>query len=373
MQRRCQEVINHCWALGEQTPIVSIHDVGAGGLANAIPEIIHDSMRGGRFELRSIRSDDPGMSPMQVWCNESQERYVIAVFPERLERFEEFCRRERCPYAVVGQATEAGRLVLDDQHFSKTCIDIPMSLLFGNTPEMVRNVDRIEPVREPLVLDNIDLAEAITRVLQFPAVSDKGFLITIGDRSVTGLVTRDQMVGPWQVPVADVAVTASGFRGETGEAMAMGERPPLAMINPCASGRMAIGEALTNLAAAKIASLSRVKMSANWMAAANLPSEDAALFDTVKAVGMELCPALGIAIPVGKDSLSMTTVWREGNTKKTMAAPLSLVVTAFAPVEDTLQTLSPELKMNLGDTRLILIDLGCAKNRLGRVGARSGL
>ena len=365
MQRRCQEVINHCWALGEKNPIVSIHDVGAGGLANAIPEIIHDSERGGRFELRSIQSDDPGMSPMQVWCNESQERYVVAVFPEYLERFEDFCRRERCPYAVVGQATDAGRLVLEDQHFSNTCIDIPMSLLFGNTPEMVRDVKRVKLVPEPLVLDDIDLAEAVMRVLHFPAVADKGFLITIGDRSVTGLVTRDQMVGPWQVPVADVAVTASGFRSEKGEAMAMGERPPLAMIDAPASGRMAIGEALTNLAAAKIASLSRVKMSANWMAAAGLPGEDAALFDTVKAVGMELCPALGIAIPVGKDSLSMTTVWCDGNTKKTMVAPLSLVVTAFAPVEDTLQTLSPELKMPLGETRLILIDLGGAKNRLG--------
>ncbi len=365
MQRRCQEVINQCSALGEQTPIVSIHDVGAGGLANAIPEIIHDSERGGHFELRSIHSDDPGMSPMQVWCNESQERYVLAVLPERLEKFEAFCQRERCPYAVVGKATEAGRLVLDDQHFSKTGIDIPMSLLFGNTPTMVREVDRVETERKPLILEDVDFAEAITRVLHLPAVADKRFLITIGDRSVTGLVTRDQMVGPWQIPVADVAVTASGFRSESGEAMAMGERPPLALINPPASGRMAIGEALTNLAAAKIASLSQVKMSANWMAAADVPGEEAALFDTVRTVGMELCPALGIAIPVGKDSLSMKTVWREGTANKTMSAPLSLVVTAFAPVENTLQTLTPELNMTSGETQLILIDLGNGKNRLG--------
>ncbi|MEQ1638251.1 MAG: phosphoribosylformylglycinamidine synthase [Methylococcales bacterium] len=364
MQRRCQEVINHCNALGEDTPIISIHDVGAGGLSNAVPEIVHDCKRGGRFELRYINSADPGMSPMQIWCNEAQERYVLAIRPEALHQFEAFCEREQCLVAVIGEVTEEEHLRLYDNQLGVTPIDIPMSVLFGKAPKMLRNVTHTPPQLVPLDFRGVVLADAVKRVLSFPAVSDKSFLIHIGDRSVTGLVARDQMVGPWQVPVADVAVTASGFYALTGEAMAMGERAPLALINPAASGRMAIGEALTNLAAAGVECLHDVKLSANWMAAAGSEGEDAALFDTVKAVGLELCPALGIAIPVGKDSLSMKTVWQEGEQEKSMTAPLSLIVTAYSPVDDISKTLTPELKA-VDDSVLILIDLGAGKNRLG--------
>ncbi len=365
MQRRCQEVINRCNALGESTPILSIHDVGAGGISNAIPEIIHDSGRGGHFELRKVPNDEPGLSPLQIWCNEAQERYVLAVKPESLPLFDGFCRRERCPYAVVGHATGQEELILSDELFGNRPIDIPMSLLFGKPPKMHRDVVRLNPDLPELNLAGISIAESAKRVLAFPAVADKSFLIHIGDRSVGGLVVRDQLVGPWQVPVADVGVTASGFHGCTGEAMAMGERTPLAVINAPASGRMAIGEALTNLAAARIQTLEQVKLSANWMAAAGTPGEDARLYDTVKAVGMELCPALGIAIPVGKDSLSMKTVWREGEDEKFMASPLSLIITAFAPVADIGKTLTPQLRLDAGPTRLVLIDLGLGKNRLG--------
>ena len=365
MQRRCQEVINRCNALGENTPILSIHDVGAGGISNAIPEIIHDSGRGGRFELRTVPNDEPGLSPLQIWCNEAQERYVLAIKPESLPLFDEFCRRERCPYAVVGHATEQQELLLSDALFGNRPIDIPMSLLFGKPPKMRRDVVRLKAELAELNLAGITIAESARRVLAFPAVADKSFLIHIGDRSVGGLVARDQMVGPWQVPVADVGVTASGFHSFTGEAMAMGERTPLAVIDAPASGRMAIGEALTNLAAAQIAALRQVKLSANWMAAAGVPGEDAKLYDTVKAVGLELCPALDIAIPVGKDSLSMKTVWREGEDDKFMAAPLSLIITAFAPVADIGMTLTPQLRLDAGPSRLILIDLGLGKNRLG--------
>ena len=365
MQRRCQEVINRCNAMGANTPVLSIHDVGAGGISNAIPEIIHDSGRGGRFELRKVPNDEPGLSPLQIWCNEAQERYVLAIKPESLPLFDEFCRRERCPYAVVGHATEHEELVLNDELFNNRPIDIPMSLLFGKPPKMRRDVSRVEPGLSELDLAGISIAESTRRVLAFPAVADKSFLIHIGDRSVGGLVARDQMVGPWQTPVADVGVTASGFHGITGEAMAMGERTPLAVIDAPTSGRMAIGEALTNLAAAKIDHLSDVKLSANWMAAAGVPGEDARLFDTVKTVGLDLCPALGIAIPVGKDSLSMKTVWREGVDEKLMASPLSLIITAFAPVADIVKTLTPQLRLDAGPTRLVLIDLGLGKNRLG--------
>ena len=365
MQRRCQEVINRCNAMGANTPVLSIHDVGAGGISNAIPEIIHDSGRGGRFELRKVPNDEPGLSPLQIWCNEAQERYVLAIKPESLPLFDEFCRRERCPYAVVGHATGHEELVLNDELFNNRPIDIPMSLLFGKPPKMRRDVTRIEPRLSELNLAGISIAESVRRVLAFPAVADKSFLIHIGDRSVGGLVARDQMVGPWQTPVADVGVTASGFHGITGEAMAMGERTPLAVIDAPASGRMAIGEALTNLAAAKIDCLSDVKLSANWMAAAGVPGEDARLYDTVKTVGLDLCPALGIAIPVGKDSLSMKTVWHEGKDEKIMASPLSLIITAFAPVADISKTLNPQLRLDVGPTRLILIDLGLGKNRLG--------
>ena len=363
MERRCQEVINHCNAMGQDTPVISIHDIGAGGLSNAVPEIIHDCEKGGRFELRDVNNADKGMSPMQIWCNEAQERYVVAIAPESLELFESFCEREHCLYAVIGEATDEEHLTLSDEWLGGTPVDIPMSVLFGKSPKIHKNVKHITKALKALDLSEIKLSEAINRVLAFPAVADKSFLINIGDRSVTGLVARDQMVGPWQVPVADVAVTASGFHALTGEAMAMGERTPLAIIDAPASGRMAIAESLTNLAATRIESLNKVKISANWMAASGSEGEDADLFDTVKTVGMDVCPDLGIAIPVGKDSLSMKTVWNEDGKDKTMTSPLSLIITAFAPVLDVSKTLTPELKSE--DSVLILLDLGAGKNRLG--------
>ncbi len=364
MQRRAQEVIDRCWAMGDDNPILSVHDVGAGGLSNAVPEIIDTAGRGGCFELRQVPSDEPGMAPAELWCNESQERYVLAVGPDRLEIFAALCRRERCPYAVLGEATGDGRLVVADRHFHNRPVDLPMEVLLGKTPKLFRDVTRRPPAQTPLDRTGIDLAEAAERVLRLPAVADKTFLITIGDRSVGGLVNRDQLVGPWQVAVADVAVTASGFNAYTGEAMAMGERPPVALLDGPASGRMAVAEALTNLAAAPIESLSQVMLSANWMAAAGHPGEDAALYDTVRAVGMELCPALGIAIPVGKDSLSMQTVWRQGEATRRVVAPLSLIVSAFAPVTDIRRVLTPELARDEA-TELLLIDLGRGRNRLG--------
>jgi len=364
MQRRCQEVINRCNAMGNESPIISIHDIGAGGLSNAVPEIIHDCGRGGRFELRQVQNADLGMSPMQIWCNEAQERYVVAIKPDALALFTAFCEREHCLYAVIGEVTEAEHLELSDQLLGEKPIDIPMSILFGKPPKMHRDTAHVLPDTRPLDLTAVDLGEAVQRVLSFPAVADKSFLIHIGDRSVTGLVVRDQMVGPWQIPVADVAVTASGFYALTGEAMAMGERTPIAVIDAPASGRMAIGEAITNLAAARIDSLKKIKLSANWMAAAGYQGEDAALFDTVKAVGMDLCPELGIAIPVGKDSLSMKTVWQDAAGEKIMAAPLSLIITGFAPVIDASKTLTPQLR-DVDDSVLILVDLGAGKNRLG--------
>jgi phosphoribosylformylglycinamidine synthase len=375
MERRCQEVIDRCWQMGDANPIVSIHDVGAGGLSNALPELVHESGRGARIELRAIPNDDPGMSPMQIWSNESQERYVLAVNADQLDLFQAICERERCPYAVVGEATgsdntpvynKGPRLEVGDAHLGNTPVDMPMALLLGKPPKMFRDAHH-HPFHKPTFdTRGIDLHDAALRVLRLPAVADKTFLITIGDRTVTGLVTRDQMVGPWQVPVADVAVTASDYQGYTGEAMAMGERAPIALINPAASGRMAIGEALTNIAAACIADIREIKLSANWMAAAGHPGEDAALFDTVKAVGMELCPALGIAIPVGKDSLSMKTVWRDAQgQQQCMTAPLSLIISAFARVTDCRKTLTPQLRTDQGDTDLILIDLGKGRNRLG--------
>jgi len=383
MQRRCQEVIDQCWALGEDNPILSIHDVGAGGLANAVPELVHSAGRGGRFELRAIPNDQPGMTPMQVWCNESQERYVLAIAPEKLAAFERLCRRERCPYAVIGEATEEKRLVVTDSHFSgaraaegardateaerrATPIDLDLEVVLGKPPRMQRTVERRRRRLEPFRTKGIDIRDAAYRVLRLPSVADKTFLITIGDRSVGGLTARDQMVGPWQVPVADVAVTASSYTAYTGEAMAMGERTPLALIDAPASGRMAIGEALTNIAAARIRALPDVKLSANWMAAAGHPGEDAALYDTVRAVALELCPALGISIPVGKDSMSMKTVWTgPDGERREVTAPLSLIVSAFAPVVDVRRTLTPQLRTDKGETDLILIDLGSGRNRLG--------
>ncbi len=363
MERRCQEVIDRCWAMGEDNPILSIHDVGAGGLSNAVPELVNDAGRGGRFELRAVPNDEPGMSPMQIWCNESQERYVLAVSAERMDEFQALCERERCPFEVLGEATEEPQLLLGDGYFDNTPIDLPLSLLLGKPPKMLRDVHHRTFAKPELDLPD-DITEMAYRVLRLPAVASKQFLITIGDRSVTGQVTRDQMVGPWQVPVADVAVTCSDYDGYRGEAMAMGERTPVALVEPAASGRMAVGEAITNIAAANIAALSDISLSANWMAPAGHPGEDAGLFDTVRAVGEQLCPRLGIAIPVGKDSLSMKTVWREEGTDHSVTGPLSLIITAFAPVADVRRTLTPQLRSDCGDSDLILVDLGKGHNRL---------
>ncbi len=364
MERRCQEVIDRCWQMGENNPLLAIHDVGAGGISNAIPEIVHDSGKGGTFDLREVPNDEPGMSPLEIWCCEAQERYVLAVDPARIEGFKAICERERCIYAVVGEATDAEHLTLNDAHFKNAPIDLPMDLLFGKPPKMLRDVQHQSVQHPKFATDAIDLNEAAERVLRLPTVANKTFLITIGDRTVTGLVARDQMVGPWQVPVADVAVTASGFESYTGEATALGEATPTALVDPAASGRMAVGEALTNLAAAQIDSLEKVRLSANWMAPAGHPGEDAALFDTVQAVS-EFCQALNICIPVGKDSMSMKTGWVENGEAKTVTAPLSLIVSAFAPVEDVRKTLTPQVRTDCGDTDLILIDLGARQNRLG--------
>jgi phosphoribosylformylglycinamidine synthase len=363
IERRVQEVIDRCWELGERNPIVSIHDVGAGGLSNALPELVHDHDRGASLELRRVPNDEPGMSPVEIWCNEAQERYVLAVMPEDLPRFQALCERERTPFAVLGEATEAEHLQVSDEHFGNAPVDLPMDLLFGKPPKMQRAFDREDFERRPFTLAGMDLRDAMDRVLRLPSVAAKGFLITIGDRSVTGLVHRDQMVGPWQVPVADCAVTATGFNQRTGEAMAMGERTPVALVNAAASGRLAVAETITNLAASHIGSLANIRLSANWMAAAGHPGEDQALFDTVKAVGMELCPALGIAIPVGKDSLSMRTVWKERGIDKSVTAPLSLIVTGFATVTDIGLTVTPQMKTDV-DSELLLVDLGRGKNRL---------
>ncbi|MES9881239.1 MAG: phosphoribosylformylglycinamidine synthase [Sedimenticola sp.] len=365
MERRCQEVIDCCSTRGEQNPVIFIHDVGAGGLSNALPELVHDAGRGGRFELRTVPNDEPGMTPMEIWCNESQERYVLAIAVDQLAEFEAICERERCPYAVVGEAVDEEHLLLGDAHFENNPIDMPMSLLFGKPPKMLRDAQSHSFHKPDLDFSGIDLKEAALRVLRLPTVANKTFLITIGDRSITGQVARDQMVGPWQVPVADLAVTLSDYSGHTGEAMAMGERTPLALINAPASGRMAVGEAVTNLAATAIDKIGDIKLSANWMAAAGHSGEDAHLYQTVHAVGMELCPALGIAIPVGKDSMSMKTVWEQNGEARAMAAPLSLIITGFAPVSDVRRTLTPQLRCDQGDTDLILIDLGKGANRLG--------
>jgi len=365
MQRRCQEVIDRCWARGHDNPIISIHDVGAGGLSNAVPELIDDSGMGGRFELREIPNDEPGMSPLAIWCNESQERYVLAILERDLPLFADICQRERCPYAVLGEATEERRLLLSDRLLQQDCIDIPMQVLLGKPPKMSREAVSVATPPAPFDRSDIVLAEAARRVLSLPSVADKSFLITIGDRSVTGLVVRDQMVGPWQTPVADCAITASDYSGYTGEAMAMGERSPLAITNGPASGRMAIGEAITNIAAARILKLGDIVLSANWMAACGQGHEDAILYETVRAVGMELCPALGINIPVGKDSLSMKSVWDEDGAPRSVTSPVSLIVSAFAPVADVRQSLTPQLRMTAGDTELLLIDLGLGHQRLG--------
>ncbi len=364
MERRCQEVIDRCWQLGEDNPILFIHDVGAGGLSNAMPELVSDGGRGGRFNLRDILSDEPGMSPLEVWCNESQERYVLAVAPDKLELFASLCQRERAPWAVIGEATEEQHLTLSDSHFANQPIDMPLDVLLGKTPKMTRDVRRQQAQGAPLQRDGITLAEAVKRVLHLPTVAEKTFLITIGDRSVTGMVARDQMVGPWQVPVANCAVTTASLDSYHGEAFAIGERAPVALLDFAASARLAVGEALTNLAATDIGALQRVKLSANWMAAAGHPGEDAGLYEAVKAVGEELCPALGLTIPVGKDSMSMKTRWRQGNEQREITAPLSLVITAFARVEDVRRTITPQLLADRQNA-LLLIDLGKGHNALG--------
>ncbi|MCX6956897.1 MAG: phosphoribosylformylglycinamidine synthase, partial [Verrucomicrobia bacterium] len=428
MERRCQEVIDRCWALGDDNPISFIHDVGAGGVSNALPELVNDGGLGGKFRLRALPNDEPGMSPLEIWCNESQERYVLAVPAARLVMFQSLCERERCPFAVVGEATAEKQLVLEDAHFNNRPIDLPLEVLLGKPPRMHRT-DTTQPrpqhaldltsltpppsgpkkpfsAETAVATERAALAEAIRRVLAHPTVADKTFLISIGDRTLGGLIARDQMVGPWQVPVADCAVTAAAFDVYTGEAMSMGERTPVAVNNAAASARLAVGEALTNLAAAQIGDIGKVNLSANWMAAPAIPGDGADLYAAVQAVGMELCPALGITIPVGKDSMSMSTVWEDQATKekKRITAPVSLIVSAFAPVADIRLTLTPQLRYDLvtenteqdteptepkssvrsvtsvpasvssvtqsesapiGDTLLLLIDLGRGKHRLG--------
>ena len=364
MERRCQEVIDRCWAMGQDNPIEFIHDVGAGGLSNAIPELVHDGERGGKFELRRVPNAEKGMAPVEIWCNEAQERYVLAVAPEKLAKFEELCARERCPFAVVGEATEELHLELADEHFGNKPVDLPMDILFGKPPKMHREATTLAAPSTALP-QVADINEAVDRILALPAVADKTFLITIGDRTVGGMVSRDQMVGPWQVPVADCAVTTSTHNSYTGEAMAMGERTPAALLDSAAAARMAVAEAITNIAAAKIDKISNIRLSANWMAAAGAPGEDVNLYNAVEAIGMQLCPELDITIPVGKDSMSMKTVWQENGEQKSVTAPSSLIITAFAPVTDVRKSLTPQLRTDKGDTELLLLDLGRGKNRLG--------
>ena len=364
MERRCQEVIDTCWRLEDANPIVSVHDVGAGGISNAMPELVNDHELGAVLDLRKIPSLEPGMSPMEIWSNEAQERYVLAIRPSSLELFESICARERCPFAVLGEATEARHLTVEDPLFNNKAVDMPMQVMLGGTPRMSRSYESIERQGDDFDAAQVtDLKDAIYRVIKNPTVASKSFLITIGDRSITGMVARDQLVGPWQVPVADAAVTTTSLQGFTGEAMAMGERPPVALLNPAASARLAVAESISNIMSAKIDQISDIKLSANWMAAAGQKGEDQALFEGVKAIGMEMCPALGIAIPVGKDSLSMRTTWNDEGVDKSVTSPMSGVITAFAPVTDVRKTLTPELKNT--DSVLVRIDLSKGQFRLG--------
>ena len=365
IERRAQEVIDRCVSLGNNNPILLIHDIGAGGLSNAIPEAVDHSGHGAVLQLRNVDNAEPGMSPMAIWCNEAQERYVLVIDKKRRDEFIEICKRERCPYSLVGALNNSKQLTVNDDHFSNKPVDIPMDVLLGKPPKMKRDVERIKRTSEALNLNGIHLDEAVYRVLRFPAVADKSFLIHIGDRTVGGLSVRDQLVGPWQVPVSDMAITATSHTSQCGEAMAMGERTPLAAFNAPASGRMAVGEAITNIAAAQIGNLGKVKLSANWMAAAGHPGEDANLFDTVKAISSELCRELGISIPVGKDSLSMRTNWQEDGKDYQVVAPVSLIVSAFSPVEDIRNHLTPELKRINERSKLLLVDLGQSSERLG--------
>ena len=370
MERRCQEVIDKCWQLGDANPILFIHDVGAGGLSNAFPELVSDGGRGGVFELRNVPNDERSMAPHEIWCNESQERYVLAVSDEQLAQFTDICTRERAPFAVVGRATEEEHLTVTDEHFANddalnTPIDLPLDVLLGKTPKIIKDVQSTTAVGDTLTVTDIALEDAANRILSLPTVAEKTFLITIGDRSVTGMVNRDQMVGPWQVPVADCGVTASALDSYHGEAMSLGERTPVALLNFGASARLAVAESLTNIAGTDIGDLNRIKLSANWMSPAGHPGEDAGLYEAVKAIGEELCPALGLTIPVGKDSMSMKTQWDENGEAKSVTSPLSLVITAFGAVEDIRKTVTPQLRTDLGDTRLVAIDLSKGKNRLG--------
>jgi phosphoribosylformylglycinamidine synthase len=366
MERRAQEVIDGCWqrrdaAGNDANPIAFIHDVGAGGLSNAFPELVKDGGCGGTFDLNAIPRGEAGLSPLEAWCNESQERYVLAIAPENLAAFQAICERERCPFAVVGTAEEAPHLTLEDGE--EKSIDLPLQVLFGKPPKMERSFTRVEQRGDALDLSGVTIADAVERLLRLPAIASKSFLITIGDRSITGTVVQDQMVGPWQVPVADCAITLSTYDTLYGEAMAIGERAPLAVIDAAASARMAVGEVITNIAGAAITKLGDIKLSANWMAAASEGIEDQKLFDAVHAVGMELCPALGMTIPVGKDSMSMRTRWQQDGAAKSVVSPLSLIVSGFAPVSDVRKTLTPELKPV--ESSLVLIDLGEGRNRLG--------
>lgn len=365
LERRAQEVIDRCWQMGNNNPILSIHDVGAGGISNAFPELVNDAGVGALFQLRNVHNEEPGMSPRELWSNEAQERYVLSIAEENINLFKQICERERCPFAIVGYATSDKHLTVEDSHFNNKPVDMELAVLLGKPPKMTRKVEHVTRQLKKFNTSNIRLKEAAERVLHLPGVADKTFLISIGDRTVTGLVARDQMVGPWQVPVADVAVSLAGFQTYHGEAFAIGERAPLALMNAPASGRMAIGESLTNLAACMVSQIDEIKLSANWMAPAGHPGEDAALFDTVEAVGIEFCPELGISIPVGKDSMSMKTVWEEKGQKKAVTSPISLVVSAFAPTPDARKTLTPQLRMDLGESKLILIDLGFGQNRMG--------
>jgi phosphoribosylformylglycinamidine synthase len=366
MQRRAQEVIDACWALGPENPLELIHDVGAGGLANAVPEAVAHSARGARIDLRAIPNAEPGMSPLEIWCNEAQERYVLALRPAALALFDAIAQRERCPYAVIGATTADGELVVSDPLLGGDPVHMPVEALLGKPPRMRREVRSLPaPALNSDEFAGINLREAWYRVLQLPAVADKTFLVTIGDRTVGGLISRDQFVGPWQVPVADVGVTLSDYQHHSGEALAVGERTPTALLDPAASARMAVAEALTNVLAADVPDLAAIRLSANWMAACGEPGEDAALYAAVRAVGEEFCPALGIAIPVGKDSLSMKTVWQESGESRSVVAPLSLIISAFAPVRDVRRTLTPLLRLDVGPTSLLLIDLGEGRNRLG--------
>ena len=365
LQRRAQEVIDRCWQLGAQNPILSIHDVGAGGLSNAFPELVNDGGVGATFQLRAINNEEPSMSPRELWCNEAQERYVLAIKEKDLDLFKSLCERERCPFAIAGIAKDDKQLIVEDSLLKKDAVHMDLSILLGKPPKMTRNVKRKERTVKSVNIENIDIKDAAYRVLRYPAVANKMFLIHIGDRSVTGLIARDQLVGPWQVPVADVAVTLSSFDSTLGEAFAIGEKTPIAMIDAKASVRMALGEAITNLSAASIHHLEDIKLSANWMASAGHEGEDAALFDAVEEIGMHLCPDLGISIPVGKDSMSMKTTWLDQEKEKTVVSPVSLIVSAFAPVFDARKTLTPALNRNLKESGLIYIDLGLGKNRLG--------